>query len=200
MAPRSMEANEQVKDERRKKILLAALKIFTRKGFAATKMSDIAGEVGISYGLVYHYFQSKDDIFTELIEYAVSSIGNVMDQIRNETGDPLEQIRKIVYRVLNSVEQKEASGYYYVLVMNAITCEAIPVSSGKIIRESMDRLRIFSEIISEGQKKGEIREGDPAELAIAGFSAVIGLASLKVSGCIQDMPDAEILMRLFCSR
>ena len=63
MAPRSEEANVQIKDDRQKQILSSALKVFIHKGFAATKMSDIATEAGISYGLMYHYFQSKDEIY-----------------------------------------------------------------------------------------------------------------------------------------
>ena len=55
--PRSEEANVQIKDDRQKQILASALKVFIHKGFAATKMSDIATEAGISYGLMYHYFQ-----------------------------------------------------------------------------------------------------------------------------------------------
>lgn len=197
MAPRSSEANEQIKDERRSQILLSALKIFTRKGFAASKMSDIAGDTGISYGLVYHYFKSKDEIYTELIEYAINSIGKVIDDICINTEQPIEQIRGIVSRVLNSVEHKEASGYYYVLVMNALTCEAIPVPTSEIIKKSLSRLKMLSQIIKEGQKKGQIREGDPNEIAIACFSTVIGLALLKVSGAISKIPGPEIIMKLF---
>lgn len=197
MAPRSIEVNEQIKDERRSQILLSALKIFTRKGFSATKMSDIAKDTGISYGLVYHYFKSKDDIYTELIEYAISSIGKVIEDTKKNVEQPIDQIRHITVRVFDSVEHKEASGYYYILVMNAITCEAKPVSASEIIKESIDRLKMLSDIISEGQKKGQIREGNPMELAFTCFSAVIGLASLKVSGTIQKIPDPEILMRLF---
>lgn len=197
MSPRSIEANEQIKDERRSQILLAALKIFTRKGFAAAKMSDIANEVGISYGLVYHYYKSKEEVYTELIEYAVNSIGKVIVETQRRVEKPVEQIRQIALRVFNSVEHKKASGYYYVLVINAITCKAIPASTSKIINQSIERLKLLSDIIAKGQQTGEIREGDPMELAITCFSAVIGLASLKVSGTIKKMPDPEIIMRLF---
>ena len=71
--PRSEEANVQIKDDRQKQILASALKVFIHKGFAATKMSDIATEAGISYGLMYHYFQSKDEIYAELVKDAVDS-------------------------------------------------------------------------------------------------------------------------------
>lgn len=197
MAPRSHEANEQIKDERRNQILQSALKIFTRRGLAATKMSDISTDTGISYGLVYHYFKSKEDIYSELINYAINSIEKVIEEIKKKTDEPIEQIQQIFTRVLNSVENKDTSGFYYVLIMNAITCEAVPVSAPKIIEECMNRLALLADIISNGQKKGQIREGDPMELAVTCFSTLIGLASLKVSGTIKTLPDSDILMRLF---
>ena len=197
MAPRSYEANEQIKDEKRNQILQSALKIFTRKGLAATKISDISTDVGISYGLVYHYFKSKEDIYFELINYAINSIKNVIEEIKREVDEPIEQIQRIAARVLSSIENKDTSGLYYVLIMNAITCEAVPISAPKIIEECMNRLALLADIISSGQKKGQIREGDPMELAVTCFSTLIGLASLKVSGTIKTLPDSHILMRLF---
>lgn len=197
MAPRSVEANEQIKDERRNQILLAALKSFTKNGFSATKMSDIANDTGISYGLVYHYFKSKDEIYTELIEHAIDSLGNVIEEKQATVDEPIEQIRRIAYRVFDSVDSREAPGYYYVLMLNAITCQATPVSSSNIIKESVNRLTMFKEIIARGQELGQIREGDSMELAVTCFSAILGLASLKVSGTISKMPDPEILMWLF---
>ena len=186
MAPRNVEANEQLKDERRNQILLAALKSFTKNGFSATKMSDIANDAGISYGLVYHYFKSKDKIYTELIQHAIDSLGNVVEEIQATVDEPIEQIRRIVSHVFDSVNSREAPGYYYVLVMNAVTCEAAPVSSSNIIRESVNRLTMLKDIIARGQELGQIREGNPAELAMTSFSAVLGLASLKVSGAISQ--------------
>jgi AcrR family transcriptional regulator len=197
MAPRSYEANEQIKDERRNQILQSALKIFTRKGLAAAKISDISTDIGISYGLVYHYFKSKEDIYFELVDYAINSIEHVIEEVKREVDEPIEQIQQIAARVLSSIENKDTSGFYYVLIMNAITCEAAPIPASKIIEECMNRLALLADIISNGQKRGQIREGDPMELAVTCFSALIGLASLKVSGTIKTLPDSDVLMRLF---
>ncbi len=194
---RNSETNGRIREERRSQILLSALKIFTKKGLAAARMSDISADTGISYGLIYHYFRSKEEIYTQLIRHAVDSLGNVVEEIREEEVEPIEQIRKIAVRVLGSVEKKDASGYYYVLIMNALTCEAVPVPASEIAGECMKRLKLLADIIAEGQKKGQIRAGDSMELAVTCFSAVIGLALMKVSGSIRKLPDPEILIRLF---
>jgi TetR/AcrR family transcriptional regulator, fatty acid metabolism regulator protein len=52
--------------ERRRQILDAAVVVFARHGFTACRVSDIADEAGVAYGLVYHYFRSKDEVLDTL--------------------------------------------------------------------------------------------------------------------------------------
>ena len=52
--------------DRRRQILDAAVRVFARQGFHACRVSDIANEAGVAYGLVYHYFDSKEQILNEL--------------------------------------------------------------------------------------------------------------------------------------
>lgn len=52
--------------DRRRQILDAAIRVFARQGFHACRVSDIAREAGVAYGLVYHYFDSKEQILNEL--------------------------------------------------------------------------------------------------------------------------------------
>jgi TetR/AcrR family transcriptional regulator, fatty acid metabolism regulator protein len=52
--------------ERRRQILDAAVRVFARQGFHTCRVSDIADEAGVAYGLVYHYFSSKDEILDTL--------------------------------------------------------------------------------------------------------------------------------------
>jgi AcrR family transcriptional regulator len=52
--------------DKRRSILDAAIRVFARQGFHSTRVSDIADEAGVAYGLVYHYFDSKDEVLNEL--------------------------------------------------------------------------------------------------------------------------------------
>jgi AcrR family transcriptional regulator len=66
--------SDQDKSQRRDEIMAAAKKVFARKGFHATTIADIAKEAGLAYGSIYWYFDSKDDLFHDLIateEYAL---------------------------------------------------------------------------------------------------------------------------------
>jgi TetR/AcrR family transcriptional regulator, fatty acid metabolism regulator protein len=52
--------------DKRRQILDAAIRVFARQGFHSTRVADIADEAGVAYGLVYHYFKSKDEVLNEL--------------------------------------------------------------------------------------------------------------------------------------
>jgi len=67
--------------DKRRAILDAAVRVFARQGYHATRVADIADEAGVAYGLVYHYFQSKDEVldtlFLERWELLLDAIGEI---------------------------------------------------------------------------------------------------------------------------
>lgn len=195
--PRSEEANIHIKDDRQKQILCSALKVFIQRGFAAAKMSDIAKEAGVSYGLMYHYFQSKEEIYAELVRGAIESSKQVLGQVQAEQMEPIDKMRSLIERIFASVGGRESAGYYFVLMMGAMTSGSYPSLSLEHPHGPDRPFEILMRIIEEGQRKDQIAGGSPAELATTFFSAILGLASLKVSGTIETMPDPEILMRIF---
>jgi AcrR family transcriptional regulator len=197
MSPRSEEANIQIKDDRQKQILCSALKVFIHKGFAAAKMSDIATEAGISYGLMYHYFQSKDEIYAELVRDAVDSSRRVIEQVSAGDMEPIDKMRALVARVFKSVGEQQSAGYSFVLMMEAMTSGAYPVPAMGRVHGSGRPFDLLVHVIEQGQYTGHIAQGDPAELVMTFFAAILGLASLKVGGSMAAMPDPEILMRIF---
>ena len=68
--------------DRRRQILDAAVRVFARQGFHTCRVSDIADEAGVAYGLVYHYFQSKeqvlDTLFLERWDVLLKGIGEIL--------------------------------------------------------------------------------------------------------------------------
>lgn len=62
-----METRKEQKERRRQEILFAALELFVSKGYVATKVTDIAQRANMSTGLMFHYFESKEKLYEELI-------------------------------------------------------------------------------------------------------------------------------------
>ena len=71
MSPRGMEQNEQMRAEAHAKISAAALEVFAEYGYHGATMRQIAKAAGLSGGLVYHYFPSKEKIFRRLVDFAL---------------------------------------------------------------------------------------------------------------------------------
>jgi len=89
---RNKDLNQKMKEERREQILSNALMLYAKKGLSATKITDIASASGISQGLIYHYYRSKEEIFVELIGIAFARL--------NEA-NPYHQRKRLNLRLKN---------------------------------------------------------------------------------------------------
>lgn len=195
MSPRNEEQNSLIKDERREQILSAALKVFARKGFAATKISDIVAHGGMSHGLVYHYFRSKEEIFLTLLKRAIEKSIQSVTLVEQAPMAPLEKVRAIANYILGGIENYEDSAYYFLIVLHASVME-VPKEMDELLSSSSISVQSLGRVLSEGQKAGEICEGDPIGLAITFFAAIQGLAVYKLAMTGFKMPDPEILVNI----
>src|SRR3989442_1797035 len=84
-------------EERREQILDAALRVFSEKGFAGASIRDIAREAGITEGLIYHYFESKDQL-TEAVWKERSWRAQLERILSQADGKTLEQVLKEMVR------------------------------------------------------------------------------------------------------
>jgi len=195
--PRNKESNEKVKDERREQILANALVLFAKKGFAATKITDISAAAGISQGLVYHYYASKDEIFVELIRNAVDIMNAAAVELERLPMSPLEKIRLAIEKLLQGLEKGE-NAFNYLLINQAAISEAIPEEASKIVQEQRLRYEVMARIISAGQREGSFKNYDANDMALLFWTSLNGLAIYKAGhGENFKAPDANILISMF---
>jgi AcrR family transcriptional regulator len=152
------------KEERAPEILDAALACFAEKGFATTRMEDIARRAGISKGTIYLYFESKEAVFKALARAAVGGrmeeIGRFIEAYEGNTPDLL---RLVLYRVGSIVAQSDI-----IVLPRMVLAEAgnFPELAEHWRREVVDRgLALWEAIIRRGQGRGEFRATDPAHAA-----------------------------------
>jgi AcrR family transcriptional regulator len=83
-------------EERKREIVKAAQKLFIEKGFSATKISDIVKSIGVSQGVFYYYFRSKDEVIDAIVDNYVSQlIHNTFDIVENEHLGEIEKLERI---------------------------------------------------------------------------------------------------------
>lgn len=194
MAPLNEDQLHQIRDERKEQIIAAAVKVFARRGISGTKMSMIAAEAGISHGLLYHYFDSKDELFTMLVHGAMIEAEAEMRNVYSLPGTPIDKIRMLTEKILD-----ESGAPYFMLIHLARTSEGVPEKVKQLIEKYsmqafVDQLR---PLFIEGQRTGEIAADDPDEQISCYLSVLSGLMILGVQqlGGYRT-PQVDMLLRL----
>ncbi|WP_274654631.1 TetR/AcrR family transcriptional regulator [Paenibacillus humicola] len=193
MSPLNKRQLEKIRDDRREQIKQAALRLFARRGFSGTKTSLIAEEAGISEGLIYRYFSSKDELFTELVEELMDEAGKAIQSIQLLPGTPYEQISALTRDMLD-----ENNKYAFMFIQQARQSENIPEKASQILKLHSGNALIeqLLPIFVKGQEAGEFSAGNPREL-LSWYLMIINSLVLLTRGDEEfGLPPAKALMRV----
>jgi len=195
--PRTEEANQRLREEQRVKILDGARKVFARKGMAAT-MAEVAAAAGVSQGLAYRYFASKEALFQELFEQTVQSSIAGIQRIPKMPGTPGERLGFLLSRTW---EGRREHPEMYQLMYQVLEDEATPDSIRELVgRQGKAFQNLLRQLIVEGQATGEIIAGDPDQLVIVVLACFDGLSRLALrepEWVKKHFPETEIILRIF---
>jgi AcrR family transcriptional regulator len=195
--PRSERANLQIRDEAVKRILDAARRVFAESGSAAT-MAEIAVEAGVSQGLAYRYFPSKEALLTRLVEEAANSGGGPAVRVRRIEGTPGERLALLISYILKDRQERPE---FYQFLHQVLADEAVAPELREVVRENgrvvLEEIR---RMIVEGQATGEVARDDPDQL-MAALVAVFDGVVRRVPPADSDdprahFPEARIILRL----
>ena len=154
------------------RIIQAATKIFARKGFYQSKISEIAREAQVADGTIYIYFENKDDILISLFEEQMKVVlDNMVSQISRED-NPAKKLEKFALTHLELIEQ------------NQNMAEIIQVEvrqSSKFMKEYKNEkfaeyLDLIRDIIREGQEEGVFKK-----------EVIPGIAERAFFGALDEM-------------
>jgi TetR/AcrR family transcriptional regulator, fatty acid metabolism regulator protein len=170
-------------EDKRRLILSAAVRVFAEKGYHAARVGDIAEEAGVAYGLLYHYFGSKDEVLSTVFR---ETWGMMLGTVRSveEVDEPArEQLRKVAAVVLRS--WKRTPDLVRVLVTEVTRSELIQHE----VREIDQAFEALERIIRRGQAEGEFRADlDPRLAAWILYGALDEFLTGWVLG---QLPDSE---------
>lgn len=167
-----MGIRDEQREKRRQEILAASLDLFIRKGYAATKISDIAEDVGMSIGLLFHYFESKEKLFEELIALGISG---PMRMMASPAAEPLQFFEETAKEIFHYLRTQPFVAKMFVLMGQVFHSEAVPPK----VKEQLRDFDIYAptiKLMKQGQANGTIREGNPYALALAYWCAIHGIA------------------------
>jgi AcrR family transcriptional regulator len=195
--PRSEQANQEIRKEAIKKILDAATAVFAAKGHTAT-MADIAAKAEVSQGLAYHYFASKEEIFTLLVKQAAEAGGGPIERVNQIQGTPGQRLTLLITYILENNRQN--SGVTQIMY-NALADETAPNDLKTLVQKNGQAIQYaMRQLIVEGQATGEIVKDDPDELLVALLACFNGLMKratmLDLKNAKMHFPNAKIILRM----
>jgi TetR/AcrR family fatty acid metabolism transcriptional regulator len=135
---------------RRDELLAAAVRVFARKGYHTSRVSDIAAEAGVSHGLVYHYFASKDDVLETIFRENWGPIAVAIGEIAETDESAREQLRKVATLVLHAWRRDPET--VRVLVREISRSPVLQERIGEF-QQAFDALE---RVIVRGQERGEL--------------------------------------------
>jgi AcrR family transcriptional regulator len=182
-----MVSRQEQYDRRKQEILLAALDLFISKGYSDTRISDIAEKVGMSVGLLFHYFESKAKLYEELILIGASGPTSMMQL---DAGDPLRFFEMVANTVITALREQPFFAKMFVL-MEQFQYNTSPPESLKDLAQTMGIIEETAAIVKRGQALGQIRAGDPQALAILFWQALSGVALYAAYDPTAPIPKAE---------
>ena len=165
----------------RQNLLKAALAVFSRQGYNATRLEDIADEAGVTRGAIYHHFGGKAELFNTLAgEYSSSRITPIIESALKEGGTPLEMLCRMLVRVMEYVEIDEDFRAVTELVL--FKTENVPeLAEGmqRKITSNRELLNYMAQFVQQGIDAGEVRaDVDPLDAAIGLYGLLSGVSTL----------------------
>jgi TetR/AcrR family fatty acid metabolism transcriptional regulator len=171
--------------DKRRLILDAAVRVFARQGFHACRVSDIADEAGVAYGLVYHYFASKDEVLDTLFLERWNVMLELIRQVDEEQLPIREKLEAIAAFIVDSY-QHDPDLMKVIIVEVTRAANSFGNTHIATIREAYD---LIGSMIAEAQEAGLFKaEIDARFAAMAFYGAIEQLLTGWIFGLLPQGP------------
>lgn len=178
--PRTEEQYEAMRIATRNKIHSVAIKLFAKKGFAATSVKDIAGDAEISIGLMYRHYKNKEDLFNELVTYAADGLDRIEKRFQMDSS-PNELIQQFTLEILNDLDKDDEYAHFHMLMNQSLMVEDPSHQIKYLNNRSAALLEQTARLIERGQNLGQFKQGNTMEMAFFYFSSIQGLVMMKIA-------------------
>jgi TetR/AcrR family transcriptional regulator, fatty acid metabolism regulator protein len=160
-------------------IIDAALKVFRDRGYANARMADIARSAGVSYGLVYHYFGSKEVLFEMIVESWWSALYAMMEKEIASGDDIRDKLVNIIEFFLNTYGQKPNLMSIFV----SEVCRSSVYHTEEGLSKFLKFFSLCEQVMVQGQESGFlIKDVPPHHLTYIFYGAIETFISVMVLG------------------
>jgi AcrR family transcriptional regulator len=157
--------------KRETEVYTVAARLFARKGFHATRMQDIADELGMQKGSLYYYFDSKDELLNELVTGSVQEAQNSLQAILNSDRSPPQKLALAVAEHLRILQLNADLHLINAQEILMSLDEETAVTTKTLLK---DYENIWNAIVQEGISSGDFRSDLDQKIII---KALLGLCN-----------------------
>jgi AcrR family transcriptional regulator len=170
--------------DKRRAILRAAITVFAHHGYHTSRVADVAREAGVAYGLVYHYFGSKEDLLETIFRRTWSRMLEAVQEVEHSGAPAREQLQAVARIVLGAWETDPD------LVRVLIREVARSPQLGNEVEEVEHAFAALERIVVRGQEEGELKPDlDPRFAALIVYGALEEILTAWVFGRLPAGPD-----------
>jgi len=159
----------QAAADKRRVILDAAVKVFARQGFHACRVSDIADEAGVAYGLVYHYFDSKDEVLDTLFLERWNILLALIGETDREPIPARQKLHAIASFIIDSYRHDPD-------LMKVVIVEVTRAANSFAqthLQAILEAYRLIADIVAKAQADGEFKPTVTPQFAALAFYGAI---------------------------
>jgi TetR/AcrR family transcriptional regulator, fatty acid metabolism regulator protein len=155
--------------DKRRMILDAAIRVFARQGFNGCRVSDIADEAGVAYGLVYHYFRSKDEVLDPLFLERWNVLLEAIRETDRQDISPREKLHQIASFIVDSYRHDPELMKVIIVEVTRAANSFGQTHLGKI-REAYE---LIADIVAKAQDEGAFKDTITPQFAAMAFYGAI---------------------------
>jgi TetR/AcrR family acrAB operon transcriptional repressor len=175
-----MRRTKEEAEQTRQALLDAALLVFSRDGFSASRLVDIAAEAGVTRGAIYHHFQNKATLYLALLERAEAEQQAVMQKAIEEGGSIAEITQRIMTTSLRALAQRPTFRAVMALSLFKVAdSQELSDLIEKRKQEAVTLIESIAAVMAQGIAAGDFRQDlDPRTAARAFLAYQQGLTRL----------------------
>lgn len=167
------------KNDKQDLIIDAALEVFREKGYANARMADIARRAGVSYGLVYHYFGSKEVLFNLIVESWWNDLYTMMEHEKASDGQFREKLVNIIRFFLDTYVKRPN----LISIFVSEVCRSSVYHTEEGLSKFLKFFSLCEDIMREGQETGVLKKDiSPHHLTYIFYGAIETFISVMVLG------------------
>jgi AcrR family transcriptional regulator len=165
--------DEERREIKRKRIMQAALRIFSQKGYSPTALDEIAQEAGIAKGTLYLYFKDKEDLICSTLISVLDDIKERMMERVSEDMDPVDTLCEIALALFDYFSENHEFYNVYLTILNYNLVSNYTSLFERMLARKMELYEYESRLVEAAKGLGSIRDDLATEDIVMAFDGIV---------------------------